>query len=63
MNAPASKAAFVRETRRERRARIKRMADADWSAIGSEVDPATHARRTVKAMTPERRAELERGWL
>jgi len=46
------------ETRKDRLARIKALADAEWNAIESEVDPVRHARRTYENMTPERRAEI-----
>ena len=50
------------ETRREFRARIQRLAEEDWNAIGSEVDPVRHAQRTYRDMSPEERRRLNDEW-
>lgn len=41
-------------------ARIKRLADADWNALASEMNPRLHAAQHLAEMDPARRAEIEK---
>lgn len=44
------------------RTRIRRLANAEWNAIASEVDPKTHAARHLAEMPAVRRDALNAEW-
>lgn len=54
--------ALATETRRERKARIKALADADWNALAHNPHPVLHARQHLAEMDPAKRASLMAEW-
>jgi len=51
-----------REWRRDNQERIERLANEDWNALASQVDPRLHAKQHLAEMPADKRADLHAEW-